>query len=958
MKKRILSLLLACFMIASTFIISKPLVHVHAEDETGVYVKYVSALTVYNTVDGPFFLAGLDSSNNLIAVEETPKKTWGSHVGNYLPGTAVNVTSSPESAEFPNVIYEMRPPASQEYSAVTGFKALESGTFNLKMQFAKYWTSTITLTVKVEGGEEIYRKDHSAYSEKATLELNDIALNKGENLLIIAYHVSGGNNYIGVEALEVEANYETCPHNYSNGSNCDYCGEACVHAEWKIVGTEGDVACKACGYADKGIYVDHVSGLTINKPYDGQFFIGGWDIAENKVIPVEEAPRTSWGSYIGNHLTNGGGYVTSSTEDTNDPTIIFDMIPKAAYSSLVGFTASADGVFNVKAELRKVWSGTVTVTLMKNDGTELWTKTIKDNKAVAAIDVKDVQLAKGEQLLVVVATVTGGVNTGLRSFEVEAVYETCPHTYSNGSNCDYCGEACTHAAWNIVGTAGEIHCVACGTVKNGVYVNHVSDLYMDKTIDGPFFIGALENATGSILEVEETPRTTWSPVFPGNWIKGVESYVTSLSGFNYPDRLYDLNIRFDLIPGTTYSGIVGFTAPEDGLFSITALLRKIDSGKSDVIVVKKGESGTETLSTHRFSSWGEELTVDIDNVELKKGEQILITTGLGELATSSGANIGFKSFDVEAVYETCPHNYNDGDCDYCGALCPHDWSKKDGECALCGADCPAHDMKNEDGTCVACGMTHTHDWNAETGACKICELVHAHDVTAENATCVAAAVCSCGYTYPCNPNNHVSNEFTYTVIDGVTHKVAHKCCGTEAPDGDCVYGNDNICDNCGYDKTVEVETEDVENAINNILNGGTADITVVGPDGEMDDAFVVEKIENTVGYQYALFNIDFDENGDLFLRHHFIVTGELPEVTVDSVAETLKQDEGYNTYYVDTYYEAGKYDEAKTITVNGDTYNVSLYSYIKLALEGTDVDLTDAEETLLRALYDLNEAYR
>ncbi|MBQ8254170.1 MAG: hypothetical protein IJY94_01540, partial [Clostridia bacterium] len=88
------------------------------------------------------------------------------------------------------------------------------------------------------------------------------------------------------------------------------------------------------------------------------------------------------------------------------------------------------------------------------------------------------------------------------------------------------------------------------------------------------------------------------------------------------------------------------------------------------------------------------------------------------------------------------------------------------------------------------------------------------------------------------------------------------------------------------------------------------------------------------------------------------VTGELPEVTVDSVAETLKQDEGYNTYYVDTYYEAGKYDEAKTITVNGDTYNVSLYSYIKLALEGTDVDLTDAEETLLRALYDLNEAYR
>ncbi|MBQ8254522.1 MAG: metallophosphoesterase, partial [Clostridia bacterium] len=172
------------------------------------------------------------------------------------------------------------------------------------------------------------------------------------------------------------------------------------------------------------------------------------------------------------------------------------------------------------------------------------------------------------------------------------------------------------------------------------------------------------------------------------------------------------------------------------------------------------------------------------------------------------------------------------------------------------------------------------------------------------ATCQKGAVCEiCGEEYTEKDlTNHVSNEFIYTEIDGVTHKVAYKCCGAEAPDGDCVYGNDNICDYCGYDKTVEVETEDVKNAIDNILNGGTADVTVVGPTTTMDEAFVVEKIENTVGYQYALFNIDFDENGDLFLRHHFIVTGELPEVTVDSVAETLKQDEGYNTYYVDTYY--------------------------------------------------------
>ena len=46
------------------------------------------------------------------------------------------------------------------------------------------------------------------------------------------------------------------------------------------------------------------------------------------------------------------------------------------------------------------------------------------------------------------------------------------------------------------------------------------------------------------------------------------------------------------------------------------------------------------------------------------------------------------------------------------------------------------------------------------------------------------------------------------------------------------------------------------------------------------------------------------------------------------------------------------------VTINGDNYYVSLYSYIKLALEGEVEGLDAAEETLLRALYDLNEALR
>ncbi len=268
-----------------------------------------------------------------------------------------------------------------------------------------------------------------------------------------------------------------------------------------------------------------------------------------------------------------------------------------------------------------------------------------------------------------------------------------------------------------------------------------------------------------------------------------------------------------------------------------------------------------------------------------------------------------------------------------------------------------HDEVSYDPSVNVVKCTHTGFW--KDGICSECGAV-CPGHTGGEATCQKGAICEiCGKEYTeKNPNNHI--EAIEIELggngDGTHDWLCEGCKEVVGPNEKCTYEN-NVCIKCRYDCTIEVETEDLNNAIDNILNGGNATITVVGPTTTMDEAFVVEKIENVVGYEYKYFNIDFDENGKLFLRHHFIVTGELPTVTVDGVAKDLKQDEGYNTYYIDTYYEAGEYDIAKTIVVNGDTYRVSLYSYIKLALEG-EVELTKAEETLLRALYDLNEAMR
>ena len=115
--------------------------------------------------------------------------------------------------------------------------------------------------------------------------------------------------------------------------------------------------------------------------------------------------------------------------------------------------------------------------------------------------------------------------------------------------------------------------------------------------------------------------------------------------------------------------------------------------------------------------------------------------------------------------------------------------------------------------------------------------------------------------------------------------------------------------------------------------------------------YKVEKIEDVVGYEYVLFNIHFDENGKVFLRHHFIVTDSVT-VTLNGEEVTL-QHAGGNIYYFDTEPEVGKYHVADKISVNGDVYEVSLYSYIKVALDKGG--LNEKQEKLVRALYDLNE---
>ncbi len=254
-----------------------------------------------------------------------------------------------------------------------------------------------------------------------------------------------------------------------------------------------------------------------------------------------------------------------------------------------------------------------------------------------------------------------------------------------------------------------------------------------------------------------------------------------------------------------------------------------------------------------------------------------------------------------------------------------------------------------------------HAW--ANGVCSTCAYECLH-TTRTTATCNAPETCTnCKVTFgEVDKSNHTSAGVYVNTGKG-THRFNRICCDdTDIAEEACTYGDDNICDKCGYDNTALENAETNKNtAFDNYLNNNDGEVTVIGPAaGALDDYAVTGNVID--GAEYKLFNIDFDDNGNMFLRHHFIIENNA-KVYLNGVEITLNNVENTNIYYFDVTPVAGKYHVADAIKVvsgeNEETYNVSLYSYIKVALDEDNVgQLSDKQLTLLNSLYDLNEEAR
>ncbi len=521
------------------------------------------------------------------------------------------------------------------------------------------------------------------------------------------------------------------------------------------------------------------------------------------------------------------------------------------------------------------------------------------------------------------------------------------------------------------------------------------------------------NADGKKLEVRYSNTGYWAIIDPygknsDDWNSVVDGYNLLWAGLTETGIVSQVGGA--QLTTNTGSALV-FTAPDNGTYKFDISLGTywMYAGTNNVnkryhdYKIMKGD-GTILLSTDNVDKGNKYVTNMSITIQLEKGEMIIVTKTPNAQSTQMNASCnGSATVEITQLDHACTANtlykktdgvpsdcLNAGTLEHytciCGAIYgdanaktaltsvvdPADGHVHDGKYAPVNNDthsfdrecCDYEDAVSDhdyvEGYCATCDYTCKHVW--KNGSCTECGVTCKH--TGGTPTCNTQATCeTCGVKYGAlDLNNHEDKNGTYTSLENGKHSFDRTCCdSSDIVNENCVYGNDNICDKCGYDRTVDILIDKTDSMLEDYFaNEGvlSGEYDVVGPTTDMG-SHKVEKPDDDLGIEYAQFNLRI-ENGIIILRHHFLVDAEIGEytVTVGEDKVTLIHDKD-NRYYFETTHEIGELDKPITITIevgqNSVEYDVSVYSYIAVALEKGD---NENVKTVLRALYDLNDAVK
>ncbi len=184
-------------------------------------------------------------------------------------------------------------------------------------------------------------------------------------------------------------------------------------------------------------------------------------------------------------------------------------------------------------------------------------------------------------------------------------------------------------------------------------------------------------------------------------------------------------------PGNSNKNVasaVTFTAPEAGMYNMTALLRHewdyqpstnrnfaliYEILDSDFNVIFKGSTANVYTGGNILSNYSRAA----GNVYLNKGEKVYLSFRAAPEAnttTDDAICMYVSSLEMTKLSSKCPHEWNDSVCGVCGNTCTHTW--KNGVCTVCAKVC-SHSWKN--GKCSVCSLACTHSYGNDD-VCDTC----------------------------------------------------------------------------------------------------------------------------------------------------------------------------------------------------------------------------------------------
>ena len=265
---------------------------------------------------------------------------------------------------------------------------------------------------------------------------------------------------------------------------------------------------------------------------------------------------------------------------------------------------------------------------------------------------------------------------------------------------------------------------------------------------------------------------------------------------------------------------IAFTAPERGLYNLTALLNHAKdydsaSNKTTSIVYEVLDSKMNVVfsgSTANLYTAG-----NVTDTYSRVGASVFLnkseTMYLVIRAASEANDLASDAMATEVVSL---------DVTALSIGCQHSWDHATNKCTVCGETC-SH--KFNDGTCSVCKKPCTHTW--KNGACSVCKKTCAHTSYVDGKCSVCKTECQHDWMAGSCMKCHYNCKHSWK--DGKCSVCGSKCSHD--------YGNDSKCDKCGYVNAGDGTTDpsNTTNPSNTTKPSETTDPTTTTNPGETTD---------------------------------------------------------------------------------------------------------------------------